>query len=74
MLKISKKIQFLEPVLTVSTIQKLRDQFKKSLVLELYWEEKIDYEIIQNDENLQKISLTTLFRKFFSKKIRSIFN
>ena len=73
-LLISKKIQFLEPVLTVSTIQKLRDQFKKSLVLELYWEEKIDYEIIQNDENLQKISLTTLFRKFFSKKIRSIFN
>ena len=73
-LLISKKIQFLEPVLTVSTIQKLRDNFKKSLVLELYWENNIDYEIVKNSENLQKISLLTLFRKFFSKKIRSIFN
>ena len=73
-LLISEKIQFLEPVLTVSTIQKLRDNFKKSLVLELYWENKIDFEIEKNNENLQKTSLLTLFRKFFSKKIRSLFN
>ena len=73
-LLISKKIQFLEPVLTVSTIQKLRDNFKKSLVLELYWENKIDFEVEKNNENLQKVSLLTLFRKFFSKKIRSLFN
>jgi ubiquinone/menaquinone biosynthesis C-methylase UbiE len=73
-LLISEKIQFLEPVLTVSTIQKLRDNFKKSLVLELYWENQIDFEIEKNNENLQKTSLLTLFRKFFSKKIRSLFN
>ena len=42
-LLISKKIQFLEPILTVSAIQKLRKNFKDSFVLELYWEDKIDF-------------------------------
>ena len=70
-LLISNKIQFFEPILTVSTLQKLRKNFKKSLILELYWENKIDYNIIEN-ENIDKISLFTFFRKFFSKKIRSL--
>ena len=30
---VSKKVQFIEPILTVSTIQKLRENFKSSLVL-----------------------------------------
>ena len=70
-LLISKRVQILEPVLTVSMLQKLRENFKSSLVLELYWENKIDYDYIEN-EITNKISLITLLRKFFSKKIRTI--
>ena len=71
---ISEKIQFINPILTVSTIQNLRENFKSSLVLELYWENKIEYKYIKTENNLRKISLLTLFRKFISKKIRTIIN
>ena len=71
-LLISKKVQYIEPIITVSTIQRLRDNFKASLVFELYWENKIDFQFVENDEQLSKIKLTTLVRKFFSKKIRSL--
>jgi len=70
-LLITNKIQIFEPILTVSSLQKLRKNFKSSLVLELYWENKIDYSFVEN-ENMTKISLLTLLRKFFSKKIRSM--
>ena len=73
-LLISKKVQFIEPILTVSMIQQLRDNFKKSFILELYWEDKIDHNFVENDPNLQKFNLVTLLRKYFSKKIRSILN
>ncbi len=73
-LLISKKYNFFEPILTVSTIKKLQKYFRKSLVTELYWENNINYSIIEIDEsNLPKISRLTLLRKFISKKIRSIF-
>ena len=70
-LLITNKIQIFEPILTVSSLQKLRKNFKSSLVLELYWENKIDYSFVEN-ESMTKISLLTLLRKFFSKKIRSM--
>ena len=73
-LTISKKLQFIEPILTVSMLQEFRKNFKNSLILELYWENKIDYDFIENDQNFKKLSLITLFKKFFSKKIRSIIN
>ena len=73
-LLITKKIQYFEPILTVSTLQNLRANFKNSLVLELYWENKIDYDLIENDIDFKKISLVTLIRKFFSKKIRLLFS
>ena len=73
-LTISKKLQYMEPILTVSMLQEFRRNFKNSLILELYWENKIDYDFIENDQNFKKLSLTSLFRKFFSKKIRSILN
>ena len=70
-LLISKKIQFLEPVLTVSTIQKMRKYFKSSLVLELLWENKIENEFIEeNQERKDDLNLLTLLRKFISKKLR----
>ena len=70
---ISKKLQVFNPILTVSTVQKLREYFRKSLVIELYWENKIDYKIIEKNI-VNQMSLINLVRKFFSKKIRSIFN
>ena len=73
-LLISKKIQFVEPILTVSTIQKLRDNFKSSLILELYWENNIEHDFIENENNFNKFSLLSLFKKYFSKKIRSLLN
>ena len=73
-LLISKKLQFMEPILTVSMIHQLRKNFKNSLILELYWENEIDYDFVENEQDFKKLSLLALFRKFFSKKIRSIFN
>ena len=73
-LLISKKIQFVEPILTVSTIQKLRDNFRSSLILELYWENNIEHDFIENENNFDKFSILYLFKKYFSKKIRSLLN
>ena len=73
-LLISNKLQYIEPILTVSMIQNLRENFKGSLVLELYWEDKIDYDFVQNNQNIKKHNLLNLFRKFISKKLRSIYN
>ena len=73
-LLISKKIQFLEPMITVSSIKELSKYFRQSLILELYWENSIEFKKIEkNLENYEKISRLTLVRKFFSKLFRNIF-
>ncbi len=73
-INISKKIQYLEPILTVSSSKKLATIFRQSLVLELYWENNIDFEIITEiNSNVKKISRIVLFRKFLSKIFRNIF-
>ena len=72
-LQISKKVQYLEPVITVSTIKKFSKYFRQSLILELYWENSIKIKMVtKNFENYEKISRFTLVRKFFSKLIRNI--
>ena len=68
----SKKNQILEPFINVSTAKKLALIFRESLVLEILWENKIDYRV---DDILQmtsqpKISFMHLIKKYFSKKIR----
>ena len=73
-LKVFPKIQYLEPVLTVSTIKKLNDYFRESFVLELSWEDSIEFNIFENDRVTEKISVLNLVKKYFSKKIRSILN
>ena len=73
-LLISKKLQYMEPILTVSMLQQFRKNFKSSLILELYWEKKIDYDFVQGDASFEKLSLISLFRKYLSKKIRTIFS
>ena len=48
--------------------------FRESLVMELFWENKIDYLIdkkIRNDDFV-KISFLTILRKYLSKKLRTI--
>ena len=69
----SKKNQLIEPFITVSSAKLLEEMFRESLVLELAWEEKIDYKI--EDQNrfnkFNKISFFKLVRKYISKKIRS---
>ena len=72
---VSKKNQLIDPFITVSTAKLLEQIFRESLVIELAWEEKIDY---KNDnqirqENYKKITFLKLFRKYISKKIRTIF-
>ena len=70
---ISKKIQFLEPLITVSSAKKFLKYFRQSLVLELFWENSIKYKIVKKDSRHdQKISRLTLLRKFFSKLFRNI--
>ena len=72
-LHISKKIQYLEPVITVSSIKKFSKYFRQSLILELYWENSINFKVVEkNLKNFEKISRLTLIRKFFSKLLRNI--
>ena len=71
----SKKNQLIDPFITVSMAKIFEKIFRESLVIELAWEEKIDY---KNDnqirqENYKKITFLKLFRKYISKKIRTIF-
>ena len=71
----SKKNQILEPFVTVSTAKKLEFIFRESLVIELLWENKIDYKI---DGNLEmkdqlQISFINLIKKYFSKIMRRFF-
>ena len=71
-LLISKKIQFIEPVLTVSSAKKLHKYFRQSLVIELFWENSIEFNIIEKKiESYKKISRLILVRKFFSKLFRN---
>ena len=73
-LLISKKIQYFEPVLTVSTIKKLNEIFRTSLVLELIWEDSINYIVNQSMEStFKKMSVLNLLKKYFSKRLRMFF-
>ena len=73
-LLISKKIQYFEPILTVSTIKKLNEVFRTSLVLELIWEDSISYMVNQSTEGtFRKISVLNLLKKYFSKRLRMLF-
>ena len=73
-LLISKKIQYFEPILTVATIKKLNEVFRTSLVLELIWEDTINYTLNQSTEDtFKKISVLNLLKKYFSKRFRMLY-
>ena len=70
---VSKRNQLIGPFITVSTGKVFEKIFRESLVLELAWEEKIEYKIdnqIRHDD-IKKISFFKLIRKYLSKKIRN---
>ena len=69
-INISKKIQFFEPILAVSSIKKLNNYFRDSLLLELHWENTIEFKLSENNEKYENISILSLFKKYFSKKLR----
>ena len=70
---ISKKVQYFEPILTVSSIKKLSEIFKQSLVLELYWENQIKYKKNEESKITQRFSRLYFLRKFISKNFRNFF-
>ena len=69
----SKRNQIIEPFITVSTGKLFEKIFRESLVIELMWEEKIDYQIDNSirQEDVEKIPFLKLFKKYLSKKFRS---
>ena len=69
----SKRNQLVDPFMTVSMGKLFEEIFRESFVLELAWEEKIEYKIdnkIRLDD-FTKISFLKLIRKYLSKKIRN---
>jgi SAM-dependent methyltransferase len=71
----SKRNQILEPFITVSMIKKLENVFREDLVLELFWEDKINFKVDSDLEmkSEKKISFLYLIKKYFSKKTRQFF-
>jgi SAM-dependent methyltransferase len=70
----SKRNQLLEPFISVATSRKLDNFFRESMVLELFWTNKIDYKydcLLQNVE-ADKISFYKIIKKYFSKRIRRL--
>ena len=65
----SKRNQIIEPFITVSTGKLFEKIFRESLVIELMWEEKIDYQIDNSirQEDVEKIPFLKLFKKYFFK-------
>ena len=70
----SKKQEFIEPFVSVSTAKKLEKIFRQSLILEIIWSDKIDYKILSNeiDREFKRINFLSLIRKYIGKKIRQL--
>jgi len=74
-LVINNRLQYLEPILTVSSIKNMNNYFRDSLVLELIWNETINHRIEKKIlEKNDKISILNLFKKYISKRIRIFFS
>ena len=72
---VSKKNELINPFMTVSMAKSLEKVFRESLVIEILWEQKIDYKIDNTlrNEDFENISFFKIFRKYLSKKIRTLF-
>ena len=70
----SKRNQLIEPFINVSTAKFFEEIFRESLVIELIWENKIEYKIDNSlrHEEIKKTSFLKLIKKYLSKKIRNL--
>ena len=70
----SKRNQLIDPFITVSMAKLFEEVFRENMVIELTWDEKINYKIdnTMKVENFKKITFFKICRKFISKKIRTI--
>ena len=68
----SKRNQLIDPFLSVATGQKLKKIFRESLVLELLWQNNIEYEVNEKISliDIKKMSFIEIIRKYLSKKLR----
>ena len=71
----SKRNQLVEPFITVSMAKFFEKIFTESLVIQLAWEDKIEYTIDNKirQENVKITSFFKIIRKYLSKKMRTIF-
>ena len=71
----TRKIQLIEPFITVSMAKYFEEMFSDSFAIELYWENNIDYKIEEHPKqiNENKISFFKIIKKYLSKRIRSIY-
>ena len=69
----SKRNQIVDPFITVSMAKNFENLFRESFVIELMWEDKIEYKIDEKIKykNSENISFLKIFRKYISKKIRT---
>ena len=69
----SKRNQIVDPFITVSMAKNFENLFRESFVIELMWEDKIEYKIDNEIRflNVKKTSFYRILKKFFSKKIRT---
>ena len=70
----SEKVDVLEKFVTVGQIWKFQKFFEDSLLLQIYWEEKIDLARRHPFKYDKKIYFLGLVRKYFSKKFRNLFS
>lgn len=68
----SRRNQSISPFLSVSTSKKFDHMFRESMVLELLWEDKIEFMLDNkiNNHKYKKISFLILFKKYISKLVR----
>jgi len=68
----TEKADVLEKFITVGQIWKFEKFFEDSLILQIYWEDKINLGRRKPIEFDKKINFLTLVRKYFSKKMRKL--
>ena len=70
----SKRNQTLEAFLSVSSGKKMTEYFRESLVIELFWKDKIDYRLDEkiNNKHFKKLGFLKIFKKYVSKRIRKL--
>tara|TARA_B100000609_G_scaffold162970_1_gene134982 strand:- start:556 stop:1248 length:693 start_codon:yes stop_codon:yes gene_type:complete len=70
-LLVEKKKEFIEPFITHGVLfETWRKNFRSSLVLELYWEDEINYEFKNFTTKVKKSYFYSIIKKYFSYIIR----